>query len=319
MNHITTQQEQQQNHSQNQHEPQIDQSQVKISKKDNRSNNDYEVKPFLENHTKENRTCALLFFGLPKRFRQIIYPSIEKNILNINKNCDVYLHTYNVSHSPRNIRNKEPKAEFNLKDVYILTENVIVNTEKEFLKARNVTYYRQYFPPKNRSWIYPISMDNMIKQWHSIDSVFNYMESTSLSKYNTKQYYDRVGLFRSDQVYLSPINISDGDAVIPEYGWNVPNTEINDRFFYGLYDYAKIWATYRFTSVEDYMHNSPVARITKLHSESILYYIMDKSLPEGTSLETRKMCAKRVRSTGRKENDCWCKDFGKVCNWAKGL
>ena len=61
----------------------------------------------------------------------------------------------------------------------------------------------------SRGWTYPTSMDNMIKQWHSIDAVWNLMNNTN--------HYDRVGLFRVDVKYKTPIDISDADAVIPNF------------------------------------------------------------------------------------------------------
>lgn len=47
---------------------------------------------------------------------------------------------------------------------------------------------------------YPTSMDNMIKQWHSIESVWNYMESSGYSARIT------------DQLYKTPIDLSKYDT-----------------------------------------------------------------------------------------------------------
>ena len=58
--------------------------------------------------TTTNLTCALLFFGLVKdSFKNITLPSIQTNILQQNPDCDVFVHTYNLTHVPLNDRNGE--------------------------------------------------------------------------------------------------------------------------------------------------------------------------------------------------------------------
>ena len=53
-----------------------------------------------------NQRCALLFFGLAKKFQEIVLPTISSSILKHNPECDVYVHTYNVT-SVSNPRNNE--------------------------------------------------------------------------------------------------------------------------------------------------------------------------------------------------------------------
>ncbi len=54
-----------------------------------------------------NQPCALLFFGLVKHFDDLALPSIQKNIVGPNHQCDIYLHTYNITDLPVNPRNGE--------------------------------------------------------------------------------------------------------------------------------------------------------------------------------------------------------------------
>ena len=116
---------------------------------------------------KASTSCALLFFGLPRCFRKA-RRSIQKYILNANPTCHIYLHTYNLTILPGNPRgNIPPSSEVDINDVYKLTNNVAITNMNDFYKSRNVSYYRQYFP-EGLGWNYPVSMDNMIKQWHSI-------------------------------------------------------------------------------------------------------------------------------------------------------
>jgi hypothetical protein len=61
----------------------------------------------------------------------------------------------------------------------------------EFQRLRNLTYFRQFFPEPS-AWEYPVSMDNMIRQWHIIEGGWKLLE-----KYEKKtaSRYDRIGFF----------------------------------------------------------------------------------------------------------------------------
>ena len=92
---------------------------------------------------KKNNTCALLFFGLPRCFVEQALPSIKTYIIDYNPTCDVYLHTYDIQTLPANTRNKEIDTPINITNVYLLTNNVIMDTMEEFSKKRNVKKYTQ--------------------------------------------------------------------------------------------------------------------------------------------------------------------------------
>jgi hypothetical protein len=120
--------------------------------------------------------CALIFFGLPKHFKDMCLPSIRRYIIRTNPTCDVYAHTYDIR-STSNARNGEETSPVHPEDVFLLTASTAMDTESDFLAARNISYYRTAFP-KPSSWVYPTSMDNMIKQWHSIDRAWKMMEES---------------------------------------------------------------------------------------------------------------------------------------------
>ena len=58
----------------------------------------------------------------------------------------VFVHTYNVTSLEKNKRNKEPMSKINVNEIYEMTNNVIMDTDEEFLIKRNISFYRQYFP-----------------------------------------------------------------------------------------------------------------------------------------------------------------------------
>jgi len=92
------------------------------------------------------------------------------------------------------------------------------------------------------------------KQWHSILSVWNFME---LFEQNNWKRFQKIGLFSYDMVYYDPVPITNNneDAVVPsailsngadeEERWG-------STLLYGARDVAKIWATDRLKSIESY-------------------------------------------------------------------
>ena len=226
------------------------------------------------------RECALLFFGLAKHFNDIVYPSIQKYILNINPDCDVYAHTYDIKEIT-NPRNKEDHTPVNPLEVYSMTDNVILDTLESVSKAIDFDYYHKHY--KQKGGVFPYSMDNSLKQWFSIQRVWESMPSK----------YKRVGLFRLDVLYTEPVNIQNGDAVIPDFHhWG----GLNDRGFYGLYKWAGQWATNRLKKLAI---RSKQDNIYDMNAEHFMKYMM-RDVP----VELKPMCFNRVRATGKIKNDC---------------
>uniref|UniRef100_A0A7S1BH99 Uncharacterized protein n=2 Tax=Corethron hystrix TaxID=216773 RepID=A0A7S1BH99_9STRA len=255
--------------------------------------------------------CALLFFGLPKKFKDVVLPSVRRHVTGPNPSCDVYAHAYNVT-STTNRRNGEADAPIFPEEVRLLTDDVVFDTEEEFYARVAMRRYMPYFPHKY-AWVFPTSLHSLVKQWYSIDRAWDLMEEEGARKYGRRRgrpVYDRVGLFRSDVLYNGDIDIFDGDAVIPAHS----NGEIfaNDRMFYGLYDYAKVWAKGRLGKVDEYM-KSEFGKMHCLHSERFMYHLV-RELP----IEYRDICFNRVRATGAVEkDDCeWEPELDKNRYWA---
>lgn len=208
-------------------------------------------------------------------------PSIKKNIIPYNPDCDYYVHFYNRTKEDSGRKNMggiiDPTEIFKLKDAVLqgaqrrrvpLLPRVEFksNSEEEFWvlyadllekthSAKDEKGRYLYFPWKDKSYTYPTSTDNIIKMWHSIQSAFQLMERNAAAlgiKYNT------VAMLRSDVVYVTPINISDtiladsksGPVTIPSFG----KYPVSDRMIYGPADAVKIWATERFSRLEQHVH-----------------------------------------------------------------
>ena len=251
-------------------------------------------------------TCALMFFGIPRSFVSTVFPSIKRYILDANPTCDVFVHSYNVSvvrgnrmgEASGNVYIEELDA---FKQYYSNSQSsyeLMLETEDDFQRQRNVTYFRQFFP-RPSAWEYPTSMDNMIRQWHSIESGWKLMESHEKKAWRR---FDKVGFFRLDVKYTHPIDILTNEtAVIPAMMYEQAKpTGINDRLFYGSRDVGALWATDRFNSVEDYLAwqegNIDRVRCRGLHSEEFLRYLLVQKWSFDITL--RNICFQRVRTSG---------------------
>lgn len=253
----------------------------------------------------EKKPCALLFFGLAKQFRSIVLPSIQKYILEVSENgrCDIFIHNYNVTTSV-NPRAGEHNNVIDPTEVYDLTkpENIVIETIEDFLRQRDMKFYAhsKFKPYRSLGWD-RTAFENMYKQWHSIERVWDRMKEEEVRRGIE---YNKVGLFRSDVQYTTPIDIFDGDAVIPKFGFLV-----NDRMFYGNYENARVWAKIRFPSVKCYQ---PRHQSVKMHSEFFMNDLVLKNIPNVTK---RDICFYRVRADG----NVWTDDCTKNYEFPKHL
>lgn len=298
-------------------------------------------------HQYDDTRCALLFFGLPRSYESMVLPSIIKNVLipNSKYGCDVYAHA--------GIREQEeagrsgtggsidPKAIFLLeqqvKDVAKVASKrtgihrepnvaIITDTEADFWRMYNETIHKYhttvdadgnllYSPWKKSSYTFPTTMDNVVRQWHSLNSVWNLMESES-RRMNVQ--YNRVAMLRSDVLYVTPIDIyqisnarydtRNQNAIIPGFGMY----PVNDRMIYGPYSAVKIWATERFSRIDS--HVRKVEPGIGMHSEQFLYDSILPAIQEnGTKvLINGDICFFRVRSDGSVRTfDCQMKSINK--------
>mmetsp|Transcript_44528 Transcript_44528/g.107860 ORF Transcript_44528/g.107860 Transcript_44528/m.107860 type:complete len:580 (+) Transcript_44528:174-1913(+) len=191
-------------------------------------------------------TCAILLFGLPRAFKQYVLPSFIENVVkpNLRYQCDYYMHYYADKVEGRS--RSGHGGQINPDDVWLLPQaihDVVRNTtdtsssgtlpivslvndtnttfwetrHDELMKFRNtkildddgnLTY--KYFPWKEPTYVWPDTLDNMVRQWHSIERVWDHMMSVVEQRKNKKPKmvgYDRVAMMRNDVVYIAPIDI----------------------------------------------------------------------------------------------------------------
>lgn len=259
--------------------------------------------------TSTKPSCALLFFGVPRLFRQAALPSIQRYIIETNPDCDIFVHTYNVTKLTVS-RNNESNGTLVPRDIYMLHPKAAqVEHVQNVQKTRDLAFFRKHH---HTGWGDCCSSTiNMVKQWHSINGAWGLMEQ--YAQRNRKQ-YDRVGLFRLDVFYTHPIYVvnpsssdNEVEAVVPSFLWKEATPEMyswnftNDRMFYGNYKYAKIWATKRFNTALKYVNRTKTRTQTEMlryeqgiHSESFMDYLL-RDVPK---VHKNPICFWRLRTTG---------------------
>lgn len=251
---------------------------------------------------KRNSSCAVMFFGLPRSFKKYVFPSIIENVFipNIDNHCDYFLH-YHAIESEGSNRKGEAGGKVHGEDVFLLPNalrkvyrdhgygendvpsfSIINSTMADFYDTRKETLDKYvntldddgsylYFPTTLKGWTYPVSIENIVKQWDSLEAVWNHMEETA-ERLNKS--YERVAMLRSDVMYATPIDIyenpenghRDNDntrIVVP--GWG--KYPVNDRMVVGPHDAVQIWSKARFRLIEKHVERNPGLG---MHGESFL-------------------------------------------------
>eukprot|EP00980_Cylindrotheca_fusiformis_P012760 scaffold3118_cov64-Cylindrotheca_fusiformis.AAC.18 len=295
------------------------------------------------NDINQKGRCALCFFGLPRSYKTMVLPSIERNILPRNPDCDIFVHFFYQKEEAAGRSNDGGKVDPN--EVLLLRNSIqnssssprvvkFMNETREiFFQKRQVQLWRYretyskvgkplYYPWKHPSWD-KSSLDNMIAQWHSIEGAFNLMEDHA--KQNHIE-YTRVAMLRNDVLYLTPIDITqlDNETVDSEnQRFVVPNFckyPVNDRMIYGPYDAVKVWSTERFRLIEKRVQQPDKAG-SVMHSEHFMNDSIFSTITQQYGYEMHRnpdICFLRTRADSMAlTNDCKAK--GKVRGFQKNV
>ena len=251
-------------------------------------------------------TCAICFWGLPRAFQDLVLPSLRANVLNENPHCDYYVHYYDLASEDQG--RSGAGGTIHARDIHLL-EQVVKHIQ--FTSDTNETFWQQYeplvqrirtqkdpsgenyyyYPYRAASYVYPSTTDNIIKMWHTIQASFQLLQRSG-------KHYDRVAMLRSDVVYLTPIRVLDerydDEVVIPGFGRH----PFSDRLIVGPMDDVQIWATERFSRLEEhvewiYEHNPGWG----LHSERFVNHTLLSRL-EHPIVQDPQMCFLRARADG---------------------
>jgi hypothetical protein len=281
--------------------------------------------------------CAILFYGLPRSFQKIVLPSIIKHVILVNRfyQCDYFVHFDVIAEEPAGrsgrgghvhpteiylLRDQVQEAAKNLPH-YQPTILFCNSTEQDLWSERgdflNKTRYDKredgtfkYFP-EEELFVYPTSTDNIVKMWHSQESVWNLMESHAKSQGIR---YTRVAMLRSDVFFVTPIDINVHHSnstmnvptlVIPAFA----KFPVNDRMAYGDYDVVRHWAKGRFANIERHLNiTNHFKKRPGIHSEVFLNHTIFPMIREmGCKIEENlDICFLRSRS----DQTIWLNDCG---------
>lgn len=156
-----------------------------------------------------------------------------------------------------------------------------------------------YFPYNAKTYE-KSSLNNIVRQWHSIEFAFKLMDVTARQM---GVQYTRVGMFRSDVVYMTPIDISLLDRGVTDSRNNhvvapgFAQYPVNDRMIYGNYNGVKIWATQRWSLVEERAQKREEPGYV-MHSERFLNFTVFPAIEAaGYAVDINKdICFVRARA-----------------------
>lgn len=211
----------------------------------------------------QTSNCALLFFGLPRAFASLTLPSLRVNVLPYNTDCHVYVHFYQQEREAAGRAGQggsiDPDEIYQLKE-YVQKIHFRGETEEQFWEQRRDILHKirntkdnngnlLYMPWKEKSFRKDSAI-NIIKMWHSIESVWN-LATEHAQKEGI--HYDTIAVMRSDVVYVNPLRLdeyaSSSNVVVPGFA----KFPVNDRLIYGASEGVRIWASQRFSRMDEHV------------------------------------------------------------------
>ena len=230
---------------------------------------------------------ALSFFGITRSLKYTIN-SINKQILDTFKDenikFDIFLHTYTFKNAYVNQRTKEKKMDVDNEEYKLLNPTYKKIDVHENIKIQlNLKQYRSHPDPWQTGYN---SVDNFILACYSKKQLVNLIERSN-------NHYDYVIFIRPDCLYTQKFNtnflkkVNDKTICIPNFH-SFGEYRINDRFSICNMNNYKIYGNIFDSLLE-------LSKIMKLHSETILGYILKKN-----NIETEKInfIFKRMRCNG---------------------
>jgi len=263
--------------------------------------------------------CAINFFGLPRAFKSLVLPSIVKNIIEPNRmyKCDFFVHYNSLAFESSGRSGKggkiDPEEVRLLEDAVKRVNNdstvqFSFTTEADFWlhykplldKIDNTTDPEGeplYFPWRTSTYIKPTTVNNIIKMWHSIQEVYFLMERYGATHHVD---YETVAMLRSDVLYMTLIDLYEYPDKLVVPGFN--RFPVNDRAVYGPAKAVRIWATERFSRMEEHVQRMyRDDRGYGLHSERFLKFTLFPAMSQEMNsteafVEHPTLCFLRTRA-----------------------
>ena len=232
---------------------------------------------------------ALAFWGITRSLKFTI-DSINKKILDIFKKnkieYTIFMHTYKLNNYI-NIRTNEHVVHVDNEEYKLLNPDYInINDQDEIKEKLNLKLYRTHPDPWNTDYN---SVDNFILSMYSKQNVTKMIKNTNIN-------YDYIIFLRPDVEYIDNFDLNflkfvlNKTICIPNFHL-FSQYQFNDRFCICNNTTYQIYG--------DIFDNLlPLSKTQKLHSETIIGYLMNKYELVITRISFRFL---RVRSNGEKE------------------
>ena len=264
--------------------------------------------------TSPSSKCAINLYGLHRAFSSLVLPSLQKHVIPYNPHCDYFVHTYNLpqesgsrsgkggsleapetvlealreavhkvypdavvelqSDTMSDFEQKRCEAINKVLTTFVTPEGTIVSASNQTGTPNNTTPL--FFPHADPTYKFPHTILNILKMWHSQESVWKLMESKENQDLSNTLQYQSVGMLRSDVVYMTPISVRHhppDTVVIPAFGrWPV-----SDRLIYGPRSGVEPWARHRFDHLDESIHvfrQNPKLEDHMMHSELFVQHIV---------------------------------------------
>jgi len=294
--------------------------------------------------------CALVFYGLPRAFRDLVLPSVIRNVLlpNAKYNCHLMGHYHALTHEPGGRSGSggqlQPTDVLLLRDAARLVGRMVRDgterktyeptirfghfTDKQFFhdcadflnRSHHVKddsgQHLLYFPWNVNSFVFPQTSDNIIRMMYGTRAAWQLLQQTQRE---LGVNYTRIAMLRDDVFFVTPLDILlTKNQTVDEHNRvavvpNFANWPVNDRLIYGPANAVEIWANQRFNLIEDH-----VKKVQKeglgIHSEIFLQRTIFPAIrTAGYTIDAADdLCFLRARADRSVWlNDCSKQDGGK--------
>ncbi len=215
--------------------------------------------------------CALVFYGLPRSFRDVVLPSVVRNVLlpNAKYDCHLMVHYHALTHEPggrsgsggslqpedvflleqaarlvgRLVREDRLAAERSHYEPTIrfgnFTEDQFFHDCAEFLnRSHHVKddsgQHLLYFPWNVNSFVFPQTSDNIIRMMYGTRAAWQLLQQTQRE---LRVIYTRIAMLRDDVFFVTPLDILlTKNKTVDEHNRvavvpNFANWPVNDRMY----------------------------------------------------------------------------------------
>lgn len=260
-------------------------------------------------------SCAILFYGEPKAFSDVVWPALQKHVIQPNAayGCDYFGHAMletdtsmdELAILARYMHNELPKDPATRHLPRPAAVQLFHSTHEQFVQVHADLLHRVetatdergrsiYKPWKKFQIVGQPSVVETLQQWYSMQQAWTQMEA------HTPQPYQRIAILPWDVVYMTPVDI---------YQYNSTHRDVGNKrivlpgrstaAIYGPRRALQVWATKRFSHmdayVQEYRFKAPGTGLDQFVKQSLVPRMYNPLAPRYEMVVRRDWCLYRVR------------------------